>query len=161
MKFWQTYSNIENFLHRFTILKIGKLHIRLHKIKSADKTTLFHNHPFHYISVILKGGYTEKILFSNTIKEKTHNVGKVIFRKNDVFHRIEKLKKETITLFITWGKYEWKALNASLSKNPDGVFQRKVKNKILWCKRINDVWFIGNTDKDVASLETRHSIHQV
>ena len=55
MILFKPYSNIKDFLHRFTLLKIGSLHthsvrpafagIRLHKITDKYQTTLYHNHP--------------------------------------------------------------------------------------------------------------------
>lgn len=64
MILFKPYSNIKDFLLRFTLIKIGGLHIRLHKIIDKDKTALYHNHPFNYISIILKGGYNETILIN-------------------------------------------------------------------------------------------------
>ncbi len=141
---FKPYSNIKDFLYRFTILKIGKIHIRLHKIKSEDKTTLFHNHPFNYISIILKGGYQERYICqkSSEIKSKKYNFLNVIFGNNKRFHRIEKIKGETITLFITYGKYEWHAINMSKNNLENGIFKRKINNKSVWSKRENGIWFI-------------------
>ncbi len=101
MILFKRYINIKNFIQRYTILHIGKLHIRIHKITDCDKTTLYHNHPFHYISIILKGGYSEKILGDNKIY--SHGVFSVICRNNMIYHRIESLKSITTTLFIAYG----------------------------------------------------------
>lgn len=162
MTFFKSYSSITNFLYRFTILKIGKLHIRLHKIIDCDKSTLYHTHPFHYISIILKGGYTERYISGNEVKEKSHSFGSIIFRKNSVFHRIETLKSNnTITLFITYGNYGWKAHNTENNTKDDGIFQRIINNKEVWSKKKNGIWFIGNINKNIAFKETRHSIHQL
>lgn len=59
---FKKYSSISGYLERFTLFKIGKLHVRVHHILSADGTIYCHNHPFHYISIILKGGYVEQII---------------------------------------------------------------------------------------------------
>jgi hypothetical protein len=161
MKLFKPYSNIKDFLHRFTILKIGKLHIRIHKITSEDKTSLFHNHPFHYISIILRGGYTEMILDNDVLSQRRYTAGDLILRSNKTYHRIDKLHGETITLFIAYGKYAWNAINPVISDSDDGIFERIINEKRLWNKRKNGIWYIGNVNKDVAERETRHSIHQV
>ena len=161
MILFKKYSSIKDFLYRFTILKISKLHIRLHTIKSEDKTELYHNHPFHYLSIILKGGYTDKYIKNNEIKTKEYKRFNFIFRSKYIFHRIESLKSETITLFIAYGNYDWKALNVNNIKYDNGIFQRFINGTNKWCKYENGIWFIGNENKEIAEKEIRHSIHQI
>lgn len=161
MRFFKPYSNIKDFLQRYTLFKMGKLHIRLHKLVDEDKTPLYHNHPFHYISIILKGGYTESILENDKTIFKSHSLLSVIKRDRNVYHRIDKLNGETITLFIAWGNYGWKAFNTKPDITQDGLFERMINGKRIWCKKHNGIWFIGNSNKEVAQNETRHSIHQI
>ena len=165
MKIFKPYTNIKDFLHRFTIVKIGALHIRLHKIMDKDNSSLFHNHPFHYISIILSGGYTETYIDPKTNEHiiKTHNAGSIIFRKNSIFHKIDELKnnKRAITLFIAYGNFGWKAFNTEHNISDDGIFQRTIKGKEVWSKKEDGIWFIGNKNKEIAQKETRHSIHQI
>lgn len=156
------YSSINDFLQRFTILKIGKFHVRLHKITDNDRSTLFHNHPFNYVSVILKGGYTERVIKKDRTMTKKHKVGSIIFRSRNVFHRIDTIQgREAVTLFFAFGNFGWKAFSRNYNTDNDGMFQRVIKNKKVWSKRENGIWFIGNQDKAIAAKETRHSIHQV
>jgi hypothetical protein len=160
MTFFKPYSSIRDFLQRYTLLKIGSLHIRLHKITDKDRTTLFHNHPFNYVSIILKGGYSEIYLKDGLELKSTHNIFSIIKRNHNVFHRIDEIKCETITLFIAYGKYDWNAFNTKEEHHTDGIYQRNINDKMLWCKKENGIWFIGNTDKEISQKETRHSIHQ-
>jgi len=160
MIFFKPYSNIKDFLQRYTLLKISTLHIRLHKITDKDRSTLFHNHPFNYISIILKGGYSE-IYLSNGIEKKcSHTFLSVIKRSNDVYHRIDEIKGDTITFFIAYGKYKWNAVNTQVT-NDYGIFERVINGKKIWSKKENGIWFIGNANKEIAENETRHSIHQI
>lgn len=161
MILFKSYSNINNFLNRFTILKINTFHIRIHRILSEDKSDLYHNHPFNYISIILKGGYTERIYKNGEIYDVKHKIGSIIRRKHNVFHKILSIEGKTTTFFITWGKFEWKALNTSDKKHEDGVFIRNIAGENKWCKYENGVWHIGNVNLEIAMAETRHSIHQV
>lgn len=158
MKMFQSYRNIKNFLSRFTILQIGNLHIRLHYILDKDQSTLYHNHPFNYISIILKGGYTEQMLNGNI---KSYSVGSIIYHNHSDFHRIESIKGKTITLFIAFGKYTWKAVNLATSFPEDGIYQRIVNQRLIWAKMQQGIWFIGNDCYVKAAKETRHSIHQI
>lgn len=157
MKIFKPYSNIKDFLLRFTLFKVGKLHVRLHKIVDKDNTTLFHNHPFKYLSIVLKGGYTEHIA---GVGMRTHKRGSFILRSNNTYHRIESIQGETVTLFIAWGDYGWSAWNPGRSNHPDDIYRRMVQGEWKWAKRENGIWFIGNAEKELAKVEIRHSIHQ-
>lgn len=160
--FLRKYRSINGFLERFTLLKLGSFHIRFHLIKTADESTFYHNHPFNYISIILKGGYRETYLTPKAeVVELTHKRFDIIKRSGGVFHRIEEIFGPTTTLFITYGKKPWCILNLSPAKHPDGVFLRKVNDKYVWAKRQQDIWFIGNTDKKIAEHEIRYSINQI
>jgi hypothetical protein len=162
LSFLKKYRSINGFLERFTLLKIGKLHIRFHLIKTADESTFYHNHPFNYTSIILKGGYRETYLnYKGDQISATHKRFDVIRRKAGVYHRIEEIFGPTTTLFITYGRGHWGILNMEPAKHPDGVFLRKVNGKYVWAKRQQDVWFIGNTDKKIAEHEIRYSINQI
>jgi hypothetical protein len=160
MTIFKKYSDIKNFLYRFTIIKIWKIHIRIHKIVSEDKTTLYHNHPFHYISFILKGGYEEFILKNGEKKLAKHKIGSIIIRDSNTFHRIEKIYGNTYTLFCAFGDYGWKAINTSKA-NDDGLYQRAVNNKMVWSKKENGIFFRGHEDIETARTEREHSIHQI
>lgn len=142
-------------------MKIGNLHIRIHKIIDKDRTTLFHNHPFNYISIVLKNGYTEKYLDKGVEKTRSYRFLSVIKKNHSCYHRIDDIKGETITLFIAYGKYDWNAFNTLIKNENDGIFKRNINNKEIWCKKSNGIWFIGHHNKYNAKKETRHSIHQV
>jgi len=158
MKMFRSYRNIKNFLLRFTLLHVGKLHIRLHTILDKDQSTLFHNHPFNYVSIVLKGGYTETLLNG---KSYTYRVGSIIYHRHSDFHRIDSIKGKTTTLFIAFGKYTWNAINTASDIPEDGIFIRTINQRKIWSKRQQGIWFIGNDCYVKASKETRHSIHQI
>jgi hypothetical protein len=158
MIFFKKYASIENYLLRYTILKIANFHIRLHTIVDHDKTTLYHNHPFNYISIILKGQYVEHIYNSNTyVKRSFLNFA---YRSNKIYHKIESINGPVVTLFITFGKYKWNAIN-TLNCTESGIHLRKIKGKIKWCKIENGIWYIGHFDKEKTIQEKRHSIYQM
>lgn len=160
MILFKPYTSIKGFLQRYTLFKIGNMHIRIHKITDRDRTTLYHNHPFNYISIIIRGGYTETYIKDKEECSCAHSFLGVVKRAHDVFHRIDSIKCTTITLFIAYGKYRWEAFNTKDENEKSGVCLRTVNGRNLWCKRENGVWFIGNTSEYYAAQETRHSIHQ-
>ena len=144
-------------------MKIGTLHIRIHKIMDKDRSNFYHNHPFNYISIILKGGYNDKTIDikNGEIKYHKYTIFSIIKRKYSIYHRIEEVKGNTFTLFIAYGKYKWNVLNPNVNTDFDGLFERIINGNKIWCKKENGIWFIGNKDKEIAFKEIRHSIHQV
>jgi hypothetical protein len=160
MRFMTNYTNIVGFLKRFTLLQVGSLHIRIHSILGNDVTNFMHNHPFNYISVVLSGAYEEHYIDNNIIKIKHRAAPAIIVASHSRFHRIHKVEGKCKTLFIAYGKYKWRAMNMSVPNHPDGMYVRVMNNERLHCKRINDIWYIGNSNRRIAMLETRHSIHQ-
>lgn len=102
-----------------------KLQIRLHNVLRSDKGRDRHNHPWWYLTIILRGGYWEErtcfssedipssaiVIGSNSyegwIYKQWRGAGSIIFRKADTFHRLfipENATTETWTLFITGKK---------------------------------------------------------
>lgn len=160
MILFKKYISIKDFLYRYTIIKIGNLHIRLHKIVDKDRTNLYHNHPFNYISIILKGGYTEIYLEDGIEKKFKYGLFDIVKHDNKTYHRIDNIKGDTITLFIAYGKYDWNAINRD-DIIEDVVVERYVNDRKMWCKKQNGIWFIGSINKEIAEKETRHSIHQI
>jgi hypothetical protein len=163
------YNHLPNFLERYTLLKIGKLHVRLHHITSADGTPFLHTHPFNYISIILNGEYTEQLIDKNErVFEKKNTTGNIIIRKGETFHRISECKNAK-TLFIAWNKPNgWelkkhKNITAPQTyKTPDtpGIYLRTIDNKKYYSK-FDNFWFIGKERVEDAEKETKPSIHQI
>jgi hypothetical protein len=164
--FLKEYNSLPNFMVRKTIFLYKRLHIRLHTILTEDKTPFLHNHPFYYVSVILKNGYTEEYLDKGMVKIKDYKIGSIIYRTPKDYHRIKSISGETKTLFITWTvPIKW-----SLRKHPDvvydfetpkdnGIYLRNIKGIVKYCK-FDDFWFIGSDIIENAINETRLSIHQ-
>lgn len=163
--FLKEYNSIPGFLLRYTILKFSKLHIRIHKILTPDKTHFLHNHPFNYISIIIKGSYVEQLLVNDELKTIKHNTGSIIIRKYNQYHRITEVDN-CQTLFFAWKKnINWNLkLNSEITdlieRPKDGMYQRTIKGRTVWSKVLNGIYYIGNEDLNIAKNETRCSIHQ-
>ena len=96
----------DNYLLRWYIIPHNRwFNIYLHNIRHSDDDHALHDHPWHNVSIILKGGYIEQ----SWNGEKEHTRGAVIFRKATRRHRlIIPDGGETWTLFITGPKIrEW------------------------------------------------------
>lgn len=161
MQLFTPYISIRNFLQRYTLVCIHKLHIRIHSLLGDDKTELFHSHPFHYISIILAGGYDDVVLSNGVVSRRVVRAPAIIIGSKNKFHRLENVKPNTKTLFFAYGKYTWRAKHPAPTKKLDGIFIREVKGCRVFCKRELGVWFIGHADLNTAENETRHSIFQI
>ena|ERR1700686_4039773 len=81
--------------------------VRIHRILRSDDDRAFHDHPWRYVSIILKGQYIEVTpVFKDGIYQgdarRVFRVGSLIFRKANSWHRLELQASETVwTLFIT------------------------------------------------------------
>lgn len=64
-------------------------------------------------------------------------------------------------MFIAYGKYHWNAFNTKNETETDGIYQRLINNKKLWCKKSNGIWLIGHSNKVYDENEKPHSTHQV
>jgi hypothetical protein len=158
MIFFKRYRSINGFPSRFTIIKIKNFSIRIHGIKSEDKTTLYHTHPFDYISIVLWGGYKERLKDVGVIE---HNLFSVIKRNHNDYHKILSVKPNTYTLFISYGKYEWTAVDENNKWYDDcGIYKRIVNGRLVFSKKKGGVWYIGNSRASAAKKESRASIYQ-
>lgn len=162
------YNHLVGYLHRWTICKLGRLHIRVHHILSADGTPFLHSHPFDYISIVLKGGYTEQVLDGDTLRTIEHRAPAVIIRPSATCHRISAVHGACKTLFLAWARGPW-----ALRRHPDiqapdsyrtpakpGLYRRHLNGRRVWSKFENGEWYAGDPSPDVARGSTALSVHQ-
>ncbi len=99
---------------------------RVHRILRSDDDRVFHDHPWSYLTIILKGGYWEvRPQFDKSgiyIRDdrRWHGPGSVLFRSAKSWHRLELPEGQTAwTLFIT-GRYQqgWGFLTSPSFKTP-------------------------------------------
>jgi hypothetical protein len=60
--------------------------LRIHNIRESDGDRELHDHPFDFVSVVLKGGYWEHTADG---KQKFYGPGSILFRKAETLHRLE------------------------------------------------------------------------
>lgn len=162
------YNHLAGYLHRWTLCKLGRLHVRIHHILSADGTPFLHTHPFFYVSVVCKGGYTEQVLDGDTLRTIEHRAPALIIRSAATYHRISAVHGLCKTLFLTWKTGKW-----TLKRHPGvqtpagyrcpdepGVYRRIVNGRQVWSRFDGGRWYAGDPDSEVARRSTALSVHQ-
>ncbi len=92
--------------------KLG-ITVRIHNIRSSDDDRAPHDHPFHYLTIVLRGGYWEKVPKYDKaghylgIDRKWHGPGSILFKRATSWHILELPDGESAwTLFITGKKVQ-------------------------------------------------------
>lgn len=158
------HKSLAGYMERRTVLRLGRLHVRLHRLLSADRTPFLHTHPFSYVSVILRGGYTEQ----QDERFITYSAGHVLARRSSVYHRLESVRPGTLTLFITWerGDRAWNLQKpARMAKPPEwrnyeaGVYRRVLYGRERLCK-FDGFWHTAADSVEAALGSVKPSIDQ-
>lgn len=114
------YVHLEGYMERYWLFRTPWLSCRLHVILASDDDRALHDHPWHYATVVLRGGYVEvrprgpltRVGIGRVLDvERTWIApGRVLFRRAESLHRLEVPRGQTcLTLFFhgprrrTWG----------------------------------------------------------
>lgn len=92
---------IARLLQRFDVA------VRVHHILRSDSGRDPHDHPWPYLTVILRGGYWEQRYNDSgaLVSVRWHGVGSILFRRANSWHKLEvPVGKTAWTLFITGKK---------------------------------------------------------
>ena len=90
------------YLIRYSIFTCPLFSIKLHRILISDDDCM-HDHPWSFISFILKGGYVEHTPFG----KKLYGFGSILWRPAPTIHKLEIFQPAT-TLVITFKRVrEW------------------------------------------------------
>lgn len=111
------YIHLEGYLNRWWLVPYNRFGIaaRVHQILRSDEDRHLHNHPWPYISIVLRGGYWEvtpatigKLNGGGTYwieNRRWRGPGSIAFRRASSWHRIEVPDGgDCWTLFITGPK---------------------------------------------------------
>lgn len=102
--------------------------VRVHKILRSDDDRALHDHPWPYVTVILKGGYFEVTNKDGVEVSTWYGPGSILFRKATDAHRLVLNDGDpATTLFIT-GRLQqvW------------GFFPNGPAQKVLWNRYLNE-----------------------
>ena len=116
------------YLQRWTLWRAFGWKLMVHRIVRPDYSRCQHDHPWWFIAVMLKGGYTE-IAGNLTLK---HEPGDFLYRRATFRHAITDLTEGEAWTLILRGRYvrDWGFWN--------GAFTKWVKHTIYdtaWCGR--------------------------
>lgn len=110
--------------------------IRLHHILRSDDDRHFHDHPWNFTSLILRGGYTEVSPFFDSqgcwvgTRRQYYSPGSLIRRKCTDWHYLLLPEKSTCwTLFIT---HQWKQTWGFLVDGKKIPHQQYIKDAQSW-----------------------------
>lgn len=110
------YVHLEGYMERYWLISYSRFlpSARIHHILRSDSGRAFHDHPWPYLTIILRGGYHEvKPVYDKSglyigDSRRWYGPGSILFRKADSYHRLEIPEGKTAwTLFVT-GRYQRK-----------------------------------------------------
>lgn len=145
----------EDYLHRYYLfLKDRKwfpFNVTLHKIVKSDDP-IFHDHPWSYVTIVLKGGYWEHTPLFDQAGKKFGEIctwkgpGSVIYRKAKELHWLELDNKKPATTLFFMGKQEreW------------GFLVDKNVSKVTWMHHNQYLNYNVNVDKYVTQNTKYH-----
>jgi len=106
--------------------KLG-IAVRIHEILRSDLGRDPHDHPFNYLTVILKGGYFESRYNDRGefLGAKFHGPGSVLYRPAGSWHRLDVPNGMTVTTLFITSKYvgTW-GFNVKGKKVPHDEYDR-------------------------------------
>lgn len=140
------YFDLEGYMNRWWFIKPKRwlpFAIRVHEILRSDSDRHLHDHPWHYVTVILKGGYYETTFNKYGQKvERWHGPGSILVRTADTYHSLRLPEGKTCwTMFSTgrwrqdWGfktetgKVWWRVYLNQWDDDPVGAGNDALKKK--------------------------------
>lgn len=107
------YDGDGNYLTRWRVIQTPWFAFYVHKFTGPDPRPTLHDHPWNFLSVVLKGGYTEHRMDPLTRDVNLHEVRRFNFvRANDAHAILHLHRNPTWTLLFvgrrrrTWGYWE-------------------------------------------------------
>lgn len=106
------------YMGRYTLFETKWLSARVHNIATPDLDRHFHDHPWNFVSLVLRGGYVERrpaqispCFIPGTGEEYGRDTfrgaGSISYRRACDRHRITEVEKDTWTLVIYGPKIQW------------------------------------------------------
>jgi len=105
------------YMGRYALFETKYLSARVHHIATEDKDVVMHDHPWWFVSIVLRGAYTEQRptnidpCFYGASKEDSHTTvrfsGSMSFRRPTDRHLIDSVEVDTWTLFIYGPIRQW------------------------------------------------------
>lgn len=100
----------EVHFRRYRLLATPWFNIYIHNIRRSDEDLHMHDHPWHFLSIILKGVYEEKYqtFYEDQTRYANYTVGNYVKHNARDVHQITLKTPEVWTLVFTSGRErEW------------------------------------------------------
>lgn len=92
------------YFHKWVLDVFGLFAIRLHLWHRSDDARAWHDHPFWFLTLVLRGSYADVSDAGRDVLRR----GSIRFRPASHRHTVEILQPETLTLLITGpAKHRW------------------------------------------------------
>lgn len=113
------YTHLAGYMSRWWLFRLGQrgggesgpypfIGARVHHILRSDNDRHFHDHPWPFVTIILRGGYFEQRPVLDAagrvvrVVERWHGPGSVLFRRAQDWHKLRLPEGATAwTLFVT------------------------------------------------------------
>lgn len=126
-----TFGRREPLIRRTRIIQTPWFGVFLHKHYQPDQDSELHDHPWPFVSVILRGGYLEEVspkLGSRSRLFRCHNAGSFHLMTREKFHSIRELFR-----FPTWTLI-------FVGRRQGSVNARKNRSRNLWGFDVAGTW---------------------
>lgn len=84
------------YMNRWRVIHTPWFGVRVHKIVRSDGERALHDHPFSFVSLILRGGYVEQ---TPDGKRRVFKAGDLNFKSADALHRLDLFRKGLVLGF--------------------------------------------------------------
>lgn len=140
---------------RWRLVSTRWFSIYIHRIAKADRDKHPHNHPWNFIGLVLRGGYTEEVTLKGyqPFKKERKPFG-AVWHERTAFHRIVEMAKPTWTVVLVGKHYltadgqdDWGYLVEG--EYIDFKTYRTEKRKHGWLRGLIDFkhWHLWSNDK--------------
>lgn len=102
--------NGDVYMRRWTIVRLFGLKLMLHKMERPDADRCLHDHPWWFISLVLRRGYMEEVMTDGGTTDFNWNwPGKLLFRGMMHTHRVSNLPNGPCWTLVLRGRRrrEW------------------------------------------------------
>lgn len=89
------------YLQRWHLVRLFGLALMLHKMHRPDYSLCDHDHPWWFISLVLRGGYEELV----DGEHRRHRPGALLFRGRHFRHHITRLPRGTAWTLVLRGRH--------------------------------------------------------
>lgn len=101
------YDSDLDYLRRLRIVQTPWFGIYLHRLGTPDSRPTLHDHPWNFVSIVLRGGYTEMVPSATTHASRyhdAHHVRRLNRKRAEDFHYIRSLDRTPTWTLVLVGR---------------------------------------------------------